>query len=194
MNLFDLRCNASHRRAHHGVIEIALCLVKRRLGLCIGRELIDRQIGIAEQLGFCVRNLLLEIFELRFRRDKGVRRIVEIELRAEIALDERALALDVALLQIDSLLRKIFHLLVDPDVGHQIVIGGAGLVEGCLGLLHGEAERHRIDFEQHVAFADPLAFAHHDLFDLAGNVRRDQNFLRPDIGIVGGHVAAAIEI
>ena len=34
----------------HGVVEVALRLVERGLGLLIGRELLDRQIGIAEQL------------------------------------------------------------------------------------------------------------------------------------------------
>ena len=74
---------------------------------------------------------------------------------------------NVALLQIDSLLREVLHLLIDFDVGNQIVVRRAGLVQFGPGLLHGEAERHRVDLEQHIALVDALAFAHHDLFDLA---------------------------
>ena len=50
LDLLDLRRDAVHRRAHHGVVEIALGLVERRLGLHVGRKLLERQIGIAEQL------------------------------------------------------------------------------------------------------------------------------------------------
>ena len=39
-----------------------------------------------------------------------------------------------------------------------------------------------------------LAFADGDMDDLAGNVRRDQNLLRADIGIVGRDIAAAGKI
>ena len=41
---------------------------------------------------------------------------------------------------------------------------------------------------------DVLAFLHGDLVDLAGHFGRDQNLLRADIGVVGGHVAAARQI
>ena len=51
LDLLDLGGDAGHRRAHHGVVEVALGLVERRLGLGVGRKLLDRQIGIAEQLG-----------------------------------------------------------------------------------------------------------------------------------------------
>ena len=63
--------------------------------------------------------------------------------------------------------------------------------ELALGLPHRELVRHRIDLEQHRADFDLLAFRDRDAADLAGDVRRDQNFLRADIGIVGRDVAAA---
>ena len=51
LDLVDLGRNAADRRPHHGVIEIAFGLRQRRLGLVIGRKLLERQVGIAEQLG-----------------------------------------------------------------------------------------------------------------------------------------------
>ena len=60
--------------------------------------------------------------------------------------------------------------------------------------LQREPERRRIDVEQHVAGGDVLALLHRDASDLAGNVGRDQHLLGPDIGVVGGDVAAARQI
>jgi hypothetical protein len=131
---------------------------------------------------------------LRAGGDKRRRGVVEVELGSEIAFRQGRLAIDIALFQVDALLSEVLHLPVDLDVGHQIVIGGAGLGECRLGLSHSELERHRVDLEQHVAIVDALSFAHHHLFDLARNVWRDQNLLRADIGIVSGHITAAIEI
>ena len=37
-------------------------------------------------------------------------------------------------------------------------------------LRNGQAERDSIEFEQHIAFTDLLAFGHHHLLDLAGDV------------------------
>jgi hypothetical protein len=120
--------------------------------------------------------------------------IVEVELRADLLVDQLLLAFDVALLQVDALLRKIEHLAVDFDVGDQIVIGGLGLFELRLGLVERELERLAVDLEQLVALLDVLALLHHDLDDLAGDIRRDQHLLRADIGVVGADIAAAIEI
>ena len=104
------------------------------------------------------------------------------------------LRFDVALLQIDALLREVEHLSVDFDVGDQILISGPGLFELGLGLVERKLERFGIDLEQLIARLDVLAFLHHDLDDFAGDVGRDQHLLSADIGVVGGHVAAAIEI
>ena len=50
LDVVDLRRVAGERRAHRRVIEIALRLIERRLGLQVRREFFERQIGIAEQL------------------------------------------------------------------------------------------------------------------------------------------------
>ena len=50
LDVVDLRRGAGDRRAHDGVVEIALRLVERGLGLRIFGELLERQVGIAEQL------------------------------------------------------------------------------------------------------------------------------------------------
>ena len=143
LDLVDLGRDPRHRRAQHGVIEIALRHAERRLGLGVGRELLQRQVGIAEQLRLRIGKLLLDELGLRARGHHRIRRIVEVELRADIALDQRLFAIDVALLQVDRLLRQIEHLAVDFDVGDQIVIGGPGLLELCLGLVDRKLERHR---------------------------------------------------
>jgi len=131
---------------------------------------------------------------LRARGHHGIRRIVEIELRADLLGDQRLLALDVALLQVDRLLRQIEHLAVDFHIGDEIVVGRFGLFELRPGLVDRKLEGNGIDLEQYVVLVDVLAFLHHDLVDFSGDVGGDQNLLRADIGIVGAHVAAAIEI
>ena len=161
------------------MVEIALRLVERGLGQRIRRELLERQIGIAKQLVLRGGNLLLQQFELRARGNETGGRVVEVELRADIALDQRRLAVDVAPLQVDALMREVAHLAVDLDVAFQRVVIGLGGGEIGLRLLQRQPERHRVDFEQRVAFVDALAFADHDLFDLAGNVGGDRTFWAP---------------
>ena len=50
LDLVDLGRDAAPSARAHGVVEIALGVVERRLGLAIGRKLLQRQLGIAEQL------------------------------------------------------------------------------------------------------------------------------------------------
>ena len=50
LDVVDLRGGAGDRRAHDGVVEIALGVVERGFGLRIFGELRQRQVGIAEQL------------------------------------------------------------------------------------------------------------------------------------------------
>ncbi len=102
LDLFDLGRDAVHRRAHRGQIEVALGIVERGLGLHIGRKLLERQLGIAEQLVERGRPLLLDELQLGLRGDHRGGAVVEIELRAEIALDQRRLAIDVALFERDA--------------------------------------------------------------------------------------------
>ncbi len=79
-------------------------------------------------------------------------------------------------------------------IGFQIIVVGLRLVERCLCLLKRETEWDGIDFEQFVAGFDALAFFHQHFLDLAGNVRRDENLLCADIGVVGGRIAPAGQI
>ena len=89
LDLVDLGRDAGHRRAHGGEIEVALGVVERGLGLLVGRKLLERQIGIAEQLVERGRSLLLDELQLGLRGDQRGGAVVEVELRAEIALDQR---------------------------------------------------------------------------------------------------------
>ena len=104
------------------------------------------------------------------------------------------LAVDVLLLELDGLLREIDQLGERGEIAFEVVVIGANGFELALRLAHGELERHRIDFEQHVAGRHVLALLHRDADDLAGNVRRDQHLLRADVGVVGRDVAAAHQV
>ena len=64
---------------------------------------------------------------------------------------------------------------------------GLGARHRGLGLL-------RIDLKEELPLRDHLPLFHGEVGDLAGDVGRDKHFLGADIGIVGGHIAAAIEI
>lgn len=80
LDLLDLGCDAGHRCAHHGMIQIALGLVQRRLGQGIGRKFLDRQLGIAEQLRGRGRHLLPQQLQLGAGGDEAGRGVVEVEL------------------------------------------------------------------------------------------------------------------
>ena len=119
---------------------------------------------------------------------------IEVELRAAAVGHQRRFAFDVLALQLGGLLRKLDHARHRLVVGQKIGVIGADAGDARFRLLQRKAERLGIDLEQHVADLHALAFAHHHLADLAGDVRRHQHLLRADIGVVGGHVAAAGEI
>ena len=129
LDLLDLGRDAVHRRAHRGEVEVALRVVERGLGLHVGRKLLQRQIGIAEQLLQRVGALLLDELLLRLRGDQCGRGVVEVELRADIALDQRILALDVALLELDAGGHDLQRLRVELDVGDEVVVVGLGVLQ-----------------------------------------------------------------
>jgi hypothetical protein len=91
-------------------------------------------------------------------------------------------------------LRELDHARHRLVVGQEIGVLGAHRGDARLGLGERETERLGVDLEQHVTDLHALAFAHHDLGDLARDIRRHQHLLGADIGVVGGHVAAAGEI
>ncbi len=183
------------RRPQHGVVEIALGVVERSLGLGVGRKLFDRQVEVAEQLGLGVRHLLLDEGVFGPRRDQRRR------WRCRDRAASRSCSWPAADLRSTSFcFRSIVCCIrsaicsIDLDVGDQIVVGGARLLQRRLGLVHRELVGHRVDLEQLVALVDLLALLDDDPGDLAGDVGRDQHLLRADIGVVGGHVAAAVQI
>src|SRR5205814_1445015 len=101
---------------------------------------------------------------------------------------------NVALFECDAGVNQFDGLIVEFDVGNEVVVAGLGIVELGARLRYRELERHRIDLEQGVTGRHRLTFLHRDIDDLAGNVRRDQDLLRADIGVIGGHVASAVKI
>jgi len=107
LDIVHLRGGARHRRAHDGVVEIALGVVERGLGLRVFGELLERQLGIAEQLAQGRIALLLGELRLQLRRHQSRHGGVDIGLRAGAAREQLALAVDVALLERDVLLRQV---------------------------------------------------------------------------------------
>src|SRR5689334_23112316 len=92
------------------MVEIAIGLVISRLRLQIGRELFERQIGIAEQLVQRGAELLFPKLKLQLGGEESRPGVVEVELRAGLAGRERALAVDIAAPEIDRLLAKLDEL------------------------------------------------------------------------------------
>ena len=76
----DLRGRPADRRAQHGVVEIALRLVERGGRLRVRRILLDRQVGIAEQLVADAFLLLFQLLELRLRGHHRGERVVHVHL------------------------------------------------------------------------------------------------------------------
>ena len=111
--------------------------------------------------------LLLQEFKLGAREHEIGGRGVEIELRAGLRLDQRCLALHIALLQVDALFGEVEHLRVDFHIVAQVIVTGPRGFESSLGLLEREAERHWIDLEQFVAGLDLLAFLDENFLNLA---------------------------
>src|SRR4029450_13963469 len=120
------------------MVEIALGLVIGRLRLQIGRELFERQIGIAEQLVQRGAELLFPKLELQLRGEESCPGVVEVELRAGLAGRKRALAVDIAAPEIDRLLAKL------DELAQRVVIAfeggklGVDGVDPALRLLQGE--------------------------------------------------------
>jgi hypothetical protein len=119
LDLVDLGRDAGDRRAHHGVIEIALGLARAPPWPAHRAEIPRAADRDCRATGFSRSRSAAGRTQFGARGDQRVRGIVEVELRAEIALGQRRLALDVALLQVDALLHEVGHLAVDPDVGFQ---------------------------------------------------------------------------
>ena len=97
LDVVDLRRRAGDRRPEHGVVEVALGLVERRLGLLVGREIFDRQIGIARAAGSAyAASCCWPKLQLQLGRQQRRLGVVEVDLRAACVGGQRGLALDVA--------------------------------------------------------------------------------------------------
>ncbi len=162
LDIVDLRGGAGDRRLERGVVEIALRLVEHRLGLLVGRELLDRQIGIAEQRVERGRLLLDANCTCSSRGDQRRRwrcrgrPASRRDFGGSVVLRSTSLCLSV-----DVLLAELDQLVERFEVALQVVEIGAHAVELALRLAQREAERRRIDLEQHVAGGDVLALLHH---------------------------------
>jgi hypothetical protein len=169
-------------------------VVQRGLGLRVFGKFGERQVGIAEQL--IERGVALLAGELRLQlgRHHGGFRGIDVGAGACLRIHQRALAVDVALLQFDVFLGERGQRVERLQIRLQLVVVAARGIEVALGCFKRQAIGLGVECEQHVARLDVLAFDHGDPDDLAGDVGRDQHLLRADIGVVGGDVAPAQEI
>jgi hypothetical protein len=85
------------------MIEVALRLIERRLGLLVCRKFVDREIGLAQELVERIAELLPPQLQLELRRKQRGLCVVEVHLGARPARGERDLALHVVAAQIDRL-------------------------------------------------------------------------------------------
>ena len=138
--------------------------------------------------------LLLEQLELGLGGDQRHSRLVEIGRRADAAVEQLGLAVEIGLGGGQVLARQLDL----PRQAGQVGLEGGKValdaLELRLRLLRGEAIGNRVDGEQLVAGLEQLALDHGDAHDLARDLRRDQHLLGADVGVVGRHVAAAEEI
>ena len=100
------------------------------------------------------------------RGDQRGGAVVEVELRADIALAPAKSCARRRAASARCRLREFDRLAVDLHVGDQIVVAGPGVGELGAGLRQRQPERHRIDLEQHVAGRDLLALLDRDLMIL----------------------------
>ena len=135
--------------------------------------------------------LLAGVLRLQLRRHQSAGCGVDIGLRAGLRRHQLALAIDVALLEVDVLLRQVGERAERCQVALELGVIAARGVQ--LGLRRRQRQLIGLGIERHqfIAGLDVLALAHGDADDLAGDVRRDQYFLRADIGVVGADIAPA---
>ena len=153
--LGDLRRHAGDRRAQHGVIEVALApgRARRRPARKAGYFSIGRSGSPSSWLRM-LSLLLLELFELRLRRHQRGQRIVDVDLRAGAIGEQRVLAVDVALLEVDGLAReRDAAARVDARLVFRLAKSVRTLARRASACVHRDAERLGIDLEQRVARA-----------------------------------------
>ena len=165
------------------------------LACTIGRKLLDRQIGIAEQLverGCCAaaRRIAPAIAPSPARRSRcRDRPATRSSWRASAVLrsTSRCLSSMVFCARSTSLVQR-------GQIGLEVGEVGAHAVELALRLATASRNGTGSISNSTSPGADVLAFAHGDARDLAGDVGRDQHLLGAHIGVVGRDVAAAHEV
>jgi hypothetical protein len=148
-------------------------------------KLLERQVGIAEQLIERHVALLNRVFRLQLRGHDRDPRGVEIGLRTGLRAHQLALAIDIMLLEFDIFPGEVGQRIERFQVGLQFVEIAARGIELRLCLLKGESEGLAIKRKQFVAGIDVLALTHSNMRDLARDIGRDQDFLCADVSIVG---------
>ena len=143
LDVVDLRGGAGDRRAHDGVVEIALRVVERGLGLRVFGKLGERQVGIAEQLAERGVALLDGELRLQLRRHQRGAGGIDIGLRAGLRLHQRELAIEVVLLELDVLLREVDQRDERFERRRQLVVVAARAGELGLRGIERETVGHR---------------------------------------------------
>ena len=190
----DLGHHAVERRAHHGVIELALRLFDLRLDLQILRMLRDVEIRIAAEPGELDLRKLTQRFELALVAIEGEVRLVVGGLSDGVGLQQRRIAGERGLIQFDLRLLRGNVLLHAHVVLLHCLQRQRGLRQTGLGIVQRDLELPRVDAEQYIAGLDRLAFTHIDFADQTRNVGRHHQLGGVDIGVVSRNVAAAKKI
>ena len=190
----DLRGDAGDGSAQDGVGKVPLGTLQGHACLDELGILLDRQIDVAPQLVAYRRLLLLQLLEEPFGDGQRHARFVEVGGRADAIVEQRGLAVELGLIGCHALAREL-------DLLGQALVRALEVVEIApdagqlgLGLLGREAIGRGIDREQLVARRQLLAFDDGDAHHLARHLRRDEDFLGADIGVVGRHVAPARQV
>ena len=192
-DLRDLRGDARDRRLHARVSEIALGILDLSLGLHVGGEGFDRDIGSAAELDpGCVLLLANEFQDLLGLDERGGRG-VGFDARDRARGDQRLLAVIVGLPEIDGVLAHLDLVDIGDEGFAQIGEVDLGRRQTALGEGERRAIGRRIDVEQRIAGGDLLPLFHVNGNDRTGDVGRDQRLVGADIGVVGRDPTATRE-
>ena len=191
LDLRHLRRDAGDRRDNAGVAQISLGVLDLRFGLHVIGKILQRRIERAAELDQRRTLLLLDESEDLLGLNQRGGRCVGVNRRAGALCEQSRFAIIIGLADLDRVgphLDLIFVALVRYA---KVLIGDLRRFEPALGERQSDAVRGRIDFEQFVADLDMLSLDDIDVQNRARHLRRDQDFVGADIGVVGGDIAPA---
>ena len=188
------RDDTVERRAHDGMVELALHLVHLRLRGPVLRQRFDRESQVAAELGELNLSRILERAQRVLRRLIGVARLVRRHRRNALGFEQRVITLARQLVEANRGL-----LCGDVALHSQIVVahrhnGQSRVVEIGLRIVERDLEWQRIDAEQYLAGRDMLAFLHLNRLHETGYVGRHHQLAGMNVGIVGANITTTRQV